>query len=625
MMLDQQYYIILYIGNQPSRCMKQEKILSGAIRTGVMYIRESTEEQGKGYSPDAQRKGIKEYAKRHNIKIVGEYIDLLSGRTDNRPQFQQMIADAEAGKFEAVLVFKTSRFARNRKIAIHYKDRLRRIGIQVISTSEDIGGNFSDSNKGLMEGFYELFDEHLSNQISEWTQEGFKEKRSLGYLNGNAPFGYKRIKTKKGEEPNTQDLIIDRKKATIVREMYELYATGNYSLQDIAVRLNGRGLLTRKNNQFTYSSIKTMLQNRAYLGLVPAAKPDQQELAGKHKAIVSEELYDRVQLMFKARTKTKGRPPAKHRFYLLQGLVFCYRCYDRIKGKEDVPHTSKMLPTMYCETQVSRDRQERYMYCCKFHRENKSCVQKPAPCNVIDKQVLEFISGMEMPDSIIKQVLKRLERAYDVEMLLSTPQPKDEREVLKAKLDKLNHVYVHTEALSIEKYNAEAAKITKQLNALVKTDKPLGLRQMDKEAQLKATEKYLRNIPYAIAHEMYPPQEMQAWIRAIIKRIWVKDRKVIAIEPHDDYKGCFAATRKVLGQRPSGTPHKILQRCWGILCYPVPLLFKEGLGVVLMFFPFAHQLAILVAYAEFFSLPFSCLHSFFGCSLGFLCGYINKF
>ena len=53
---------------------------------------------------------------------------------------------------------------------------------------------------------------------------------------------------------------------------------------------------------------------------------------------------------------------------------------------------------------------------------------------------------------------------------------------------------------------------------------------------------------------------MQAWIRAIIKRIWVKDRKVIAIEPHNDYKGCFAATRKVLGQRPLVAPRKNLQR-----------------------------------------------------------------
>ena len=534
--------------------MKEEKILPGAVRTGVMYLRESSEEQGKGYSPEAQRNGIREYAKRNNIKIIGEYIDLISGRTDKRPQFQQMIADAEAGKFGVLLVFKTSRFARSRAIAIKYKNILRTIGIQIIFTSEDIGADSGDSTKNLMEGFYEVLDEHLSNQIRDWTREGFAQKRSEGYLIGKPPFGYRRKKTKKGEEKNVHDVVIDKKKAAIVREMYEMYGTGNMSLQDIAVTMNKRGFVTQNGHPFTYSAIKCTLQNRTYLGLVPASKPEQQELAGKHKAIIGEELYDRVQLTFASRTKTKGRPPAKHRFYLLQGLTFCYRCYDRIKGKEDVPHTSKMLPTMYCETQVSRDRQERYMYCCKFHRENKSCVQKPAPCNVIDKQVLEFISGMEMPDSIIKQVLKRLERAYDVEILLSTPQPKDEREVLKAKLDKLNHVYVHTEALSIEKYNAEAAKITKQLNALVKTDKPLGLRQMDKEAQLKATEKYLRNIPYAIAHQMYPPQEMQAWIRAIIKRIWVKDRKVIAIEPHDDYKGCFTATRKVLGQRSLVAP-----------------------------------------------------------------------
>lgn len=526
--------------------MKQQNSLS-PIRTGVMYIRESTEEQGKGYSPDAQRKGMREYAKRNNIKVINEYIDLLSGRTDNRPQFQQMIADAEAGKFNILLVFKTSRFARNRRIAVQYKDRLRKIGVQIVFTSEDIGSNTGNSNSGLIEGVFEILDEHLSSQISDWTREGFKQKRSEGYLIGKPPFGYRRKNTKKGEERNVKDLVIDKKKAAIVREMYELYGTGNYSLQDIAVRINKRGVVTQNGHQFTYSAIKCTLQNRAYLGLVPIAKPDQQELPGKHKAIISQELYDRVQRMFKARTKTKGRPPAKHRFYLLQGLVFCYRCYDRIKGKEDVPHNSKMLPTMYCETQVGRDKTERYMYCCKFHRENKSCVQKPAPCGIIDRQVLDFIGGMEMPEPIIQQVLKRMDRAYDVQLMLSAPKPTDELETLQAKLDKLNHMYLNTESISLEKYNEEAGKLTKRIDVL-KADKPKAFRQMDKEAQLKATEIFLRNIPKAIAHELFPPEETQAWIRAIIRRIWVKDRKVIAIEPHDDYKGCFAVTRKVLTQ-----------------------------------------------------------------------------
>lgn len=532
--------------------MKEQKLPS-AIRAGVMYIRESTEEQGRGYSPDAQRNGIREYAKRNNIKIIGEYVDFLSGRTDNRPEFQRMIADADAGKFDTLLVFRTSRFARNRKIAIKYKEHLRKIGIEVIFTAEGIGERGGSATGGMMEGFFELFDENLSNQISEWTRDGFTEKRDKGYLIGNPPFGYKRKKTKKDEEPNAYDLLIDKKKAAVVREIYELYGTGNYSLQDIAVRLNKRGFITKKGNPFTYSSIKCLLQNRSYLGLVPAFKPDQQELSGQHKAIVSEELYDRVQRMFKARTKTKGRPPAKHRFYLLQGLVFCYRCYDRIKGKENAPHNAKMLPTMYCETQVGSDKKERYMYCCKFRRENKSCVQRPAPCDIIDKQVLDFIGGMQIPDPIINQVLDRMSRAYDVAMMLAAPEGRDELEVLQKKLDKLNHMFLNTESMGVEKYNTEAGKLTKAITAL-KESQPRKLRPMDKEEQLKATEKFLRNIPYAIGHELFSPQETQAWIRAIIRRIWVKDRKVIAIEPHDDYKGCFAVTRKVLTQGPLVAP-----------------------------------------------------------------------
>jgi DNA invertase Pin-like site-specific DNA recombinase len=88
----------------------------------VAYIRESTEEQGEGFSPDAQREGIRRFARENDLDLADEYCDFHSGwrKSEARPQFQRLMADAADGKFDVVLVFHTSRFARNQIEARRY-------------------------------------------------------------------------------------------------------------------------------------------------------------------------------------------------------------------------------------------------------------------------------------------------------------------------------------------------------------------------------------------------------------------------------------------------------------------------------------------------------------------------
>lgn len=86
------------------------------------YVRESTEEQGQGFSPDAQRQAIAKFAAENELEIVGEYCDFHSGwrKADGRPEFQRLMADAAERRFDVVLVFHTSRFARNQVEARRY-------------------------------------------------------------------------------------------------------------------------------------------------------------------------------------------------------------------------------------------------------------------------------------------------------------------------------------------------------------------------------------------------------------------------------------------------------------------------------------------------------------------------
>ncbi len=141
-------------------------------RLGVYYIRESTKDQDKGFSPKNQEDRIKEYAASHNIELVQGYKDLLSGKSaEKRDEFQAMIEQAMQKKFNVVLVYHTSRFARNIKEARHYKDLLRKkLGIDVILVTQQFG-DWNDPSAFLNEGINELFNEHLSRQISFWVRD----------------------------------------------------------------------------------------------------------------------------------------------------------------------------------------------------------------------------------------------------------------------------------------------------------------------------------------------------------------------------------------------------------------------------------------------------------------------
>ncbi|HEY3866197.1 MAG TPA: recombinase family protein [Solirubrobacteraceae bacterium] len=163
-------------------------------RRAAAYIRESTEEQGRGYSPDGQRQAVARYAAEHSMTLVEEYIDFETGRqADKRPDFQRLIEDAMEHRFDVVLVFHTSRFARNTVEAKHYKKLLRsRLGIDVISVTQPLGTDANDPAAFLSESVHEIFDEYYSVSLSFWTKMGLREKARQGLLTGMLPWGYRK-------------------------------------------------------------------------------------------------------------------------------------------------------------------------------------------------------------------------------------------------------------------------------------------------------------------------------------------------------------------------------------------------------------------------------------------------
>src|ERR1700733_6711148 len=253
----------------------------------VAYVRESTEEQGEGFSPDLQRNTIRKFAPENNLELVAEYCDFHSAwrKSEARPEFQRLMADAAEGQFDVVLIYHTSRFARTQVEARRYKQLLReRLGIRVVSVTQPMGEDHTDPSAFLSESIHEMFDEYYSVSLSFWTRSGLKEKARQGHLVGSLPWGYVR-------DPDTKLAILHPERAPLVLAMFECYATGQESDRTLAAWLNAKGARTARGRLFSKDTVREMLCNAAYAGYVSGLRDKSRSIRGLHEAIVSDEMF----------------------------------------------------------------------------------------------------------------------------------------------------------------------------------------------------------------------------------------------------------------------------------------------------------------------------------------------
>ena len=160
-------------------------------RNAVIYARYSSHNQTE-QSIEGQLRVCHEYAKREGYTIVGEYIDrAISGRTDDRPEFQRMIDDSRKGVFQYVIVYRLDRFTRNRYDSAIYKHKLKKNGVKVLSAMENIG----DNPEGvILEAVLEASAEYYSLELSQKVKRGMRESALKGqYCTGTPPLGYKTV------------------------------------------------------------------------------------------------------------------------------------------------------------------------------------------------------------------------------------------------------------------------------------------------------------------------------------------------------------------------------------------------------------------------------------------------
>ena len=300
------------------------------MKTAVAYIRVSTDSQDE-YSPDAQKRLIKEYAKNNNMLLTDVFEDIgISGtKASKRPQFQEMIALSKQKdcSFDTILVWKFSRFARNQEESIVYKSMLKKNGIDVISVSEPMP---NDVYGGLIERIIEWMDEYYSIRLSEEVKRGMTQKAMLGQRNGGYILGYNIVDGK---------LVINEEESKIIKYIFNAYAIQKTSLIEIARNVNQMGYRTKRGSEFENRTIKYILQNVAYAGhtrwskdkrknyrvRIDAKDEDVVYVKNTHEPIISQELFDLAQQRL-ANNHRKAYSRSSETVDWINGIIKCSNC-----------------------------------------------------------------------------------------------------------------------------------------------------------------------------------------------------------------------------------------------------------------------------------------------------------
>ena len=356
--------------------MARKKNIAAGL-DAVIYARYSSHNQ-REVSIEQQIAECTKHAAALGLRIVGTYEDrAISGKTDNRPRFQQMMRDAEKGKFQAVVAWKSNRIGRNMLQAMVNEAKLDDYGVKVFYAEEDFddtaAGRFALRNMMNVNQFY-------SENMAEDITRGLYDNASKCMANGRQPLGYKR-----GEDGR---VVLDEANAAVVREIFTRVAAGDLFV-DIARDLNAQGIKTSKGANWNKGSFQSICQNERYRGIYIYGDV---RVADGIPRIVSDDLWYRVQEAMRMKKNPVG---TRHRVgaedYLLTGKLRCGHCGSYMTGVSG----------------TSRNGELHYYYTCQKRRTEHACDKKNIRRDVIEPAVAQAIKMYCLTDDVIAWIADR--------------------------------------------------------------------------------------------------------------------------------------------------------------------------------------------------------------------------
>jgi len=421
-----------------------------------LYARKSTDIEDKQVlSIEAQITELRAFAKQNNLAIAEEFIEKQSAKIPGRPIFNEMIKRIEKGEANGILAWHPDRLARNsvdggKIIYLIDCGRILSLKFPTFWFEPTPQGKFM-LNIAFGQSKYYI------DSLSENVRRGLRQKVRQGEYPGPAPIGYI-------NDPRTKTVVVDRKKAKIIKQAFELYSKNESCLEDIANFLAQNGILRRSGKIWHKDRVKYLLTNPFYYGHFRYAK---EIYEGKHEPIIAKKLFDKVQEVLKQRGRPRHKAEIEPQVFC--GLLRCGTCGMMITG----------------EYRVKRQKNENEHHYIYYHctKKNKS-IKCPEPCirqEELDKQI----------SSLLQKVSLRSDWAEKLKVMLGKDKTKSAQsvsafvqeaggkiKVINIKLQRLLDGYLEQD-IEREIYRTEKAKLLSEKKSLEEQMTKLEQKQND--------------------------------------------------------------------------------------------------------------------------------------------------
>ncbi len=289
----------------------------------IAYCRKSTDEKDKQVlSIESQIAELEEFAGKEKLEVVSWIVESKTARVPGRPKFEEALRLVESGKADGLFAWHPDRLARNsvdggRIIYLLDTGKLLNLKFPTFWFENTPQGKFM---LNIAFGQSKYYVDNLSENVSR----GLRQKIRNGIWPSKAPHGYFNC-------PQTRTIKVDKKKSIVVKQAFELFATGKYSYHEIGKFLASHGIHGRSREVLHQSVVKTMLTNPFYIGILVYSG---EKYKGSHQQFIGRDLFDQVQEQVKYKSK-----PRKHGHnFAFTGLIKCRECGGAITAEEHIKH-----------------------------------------------------------------------------------------------------------------------------------------------------------------------------------------------------------------------------------------------------------------------------------------------
>ena len=417
-----------------------------AITASRVSTEQQSKEKGKG-SLDAQDFSVGNYVEKYEFDVLEEFPDIVESAFQGpRKKWKQILKDAESyyEKYNepiAIIVDTWDRLTREWKLWVNGFDKLREEGkIEIHIAEEDFAFHQYSGPQDVDRAESKIRDARSrSLRTSADVRRTLGNKLRLGEVPGYAPTGYLQPKKMNADGVVEKTIILDPIRAPLVKEVFELYATGNYSTAELAKIMRGKGLTMKpkkkkKPRSVARSDIREILNRLFYTGKFERLNPHTRKkeiYEGNYEPTISEELYEKVQRVLDEKNTKCGIHHASTKFFKFRGLIRCSFCGCVLTPNDLSSNYKNKKPGEEVYYRCTNSKRNTGYYKKRFG--TNTCPQLYWREDEIEQKIKSELEVLHYDKKVLDSLRKKLNEQFSTQIKLSEAQRKSLEVDLKGK------------------------------------------------------------------------------------------------------------------------------------------------------------------------------------------------